>query len=351
MKVLVTGSGGLVGSEVSEYFSSRAEVVCGIDNNMRAKLFGAGGDVSPNINRLKSELKNYKHFDFDIRDREQVFNLFKQVKFDLIIHAAAQPSHDFAAKVPFEDFSINAYGTQVLLEGTREFCPEAVFIFFSTNKVYGDAPNHLELIELKTRWDYADARYTEGISEDMKIDKSLHSLMGVSKASADLMVQEYGKYFGLKTVCLRGGCLTGARHSGVELHGFLSYLVKCNLRQVRYRIFGYKGKQVRDNIHSFDIATALEFIAKEPRAGEVYNLGGCRQNSCSILEAIELTEDISGIKMQSEYIDQARIGDHICYISNMCKFKSDYPNWKITKDLRAIINEIVERSRDGHVFQ
>lgn len=345
MKVLVTGSGGLVGSEVVEYFAPRAEVVLGIDNNMRRELFGPGGDVSQNISRLSEALPNYHHFSVDIRDQKAIKEFFQANQPDLIVHAAAQPSHDLAASRPLEDFSINAIGTQNLLENTRVYAPESVFVFLSTNKVYGDAPNKLPLVEKETRYDYARGVDFSGINEEMNIDKSMHSLFGVSKTAADLMVQEYGRYFGMKTICLRGGCLTGPKHSGVELHGFLSYLIRCAASGRMYHIYGYKGKQVRDNIHSYDIATAIEQIYYNPKCGEVYNLGGQRENSCSILEAISLAEEVCGKKMNYDYIDAPRRGDHICYISDMSKFKNDYPEWRPSKNLKTIIEEIFRASQ------
>jgi CDP-paratose 2-epimerase len=328
-----------------EYFAPRAEAVLGIDNNMRRELFGPGGDVSQNISRLSEALPNYRHFSVDIRDQRAIEEFFQANQPDLIVHAAAQPSHDLAALRPLEDFSINAIGTQNLLENTRVYAPEAVFVFLSTNKVYGDAPNKLPLVEKETRYDYAREVDFSGINEEMNIDKSMHSLFGVSKTAADLMVQEYGRYFGMKTICLRGGCLTGPKHSGVELHGFLSYLVRCAASGRMYHIYGYKGKQVRDNIHSYDIATAIEQIYYNPKCGEVYNLGGQRENSCSILEAISLAEEVCAKKMNYDYIDTPRRGDHICYISDMSKFKNDYPEWRPSRGLKTIIEEIARVSQ------
>ncbi len=339
--ILVTGSSGLIGSEVVEYFDRRVSKIIGVDNNMRADFFGPKGDTRWNLKRLQSATKNFHHVTLDIRNRQDVLKLFENSPFDLIVHCAAQPSHDLAKDRPFDDFDVNANGTLNLLEATRRFRPEAVFVFTSTNKVYGDAPNELELTERETRWDYADPAYKNGIDETMRIDRCKHSLFGASKVAADIMVQEYGRYFGLKTACLRGGCLTGPNHSGVELHGFLNYLIKVNLEGGLYRIFGYKGKQVRDNIHSFDVARAIEAIANAPRCGEVYNIGGGRANSCSILEAFETIEAISGKTMNSEYIDANREGDHICYISDLTKLKSHYPDWDITKTLDETFEEIV----------
>jgi len=341
VRVLVTGSSGLIGSEVVEYFDPRAVDVLGIDNNMRADFFGPHGDTNWNRKRLLSVTKNFQSVDLDIRDRQGILSLFEERSFDLIVHCAAQPSHDLAKDRPFDDFDVNATGTLNLLEATRRYCPEAVFIHISTNKVYGDAPNELPLKELDTRWDYADPKDYEGIDESMRLDRCKHSLFGASKVAADIMVQEYGRYFGMRTVCLRGGCLTGPHHSGVELHGFLSYLVKVNVEGGTYKIFGYKGKQVRDNIHSFDVARAIEEISKSPRCGEVYNIGGGRENSCSILEAFDQVSAITGKKMNSEYVDRNREGDHICYISDLRKLKSHYPNWDITKSLDDIFEEIV----------
>jgi len=341
MRILVTGSSGLTGSEVVEYFDPRATQIVGVDNNLRAEFFGPEGDTSWNLRRLQSVTKHFRPINLDIRDRPGILRLFEDHPFDLIVHCAAQPSHDLAKDRPFDDFDVNAVGTLNLLEATRRHCPDAVFVHMSTNKVYGDAPNELPLRELETRWDYADPVYWDGIDETMRVDQSKHSLFGASKLAADVMVQEYGRYFGMKTVCLRAGCLTGPHHSGVELHGFLSYLIKVNLEGGIYRIFGYKGKQVRDNIHAFDIACAIEEITKAPRCGEVYNIGGGRANSCSILEAFDRVELLTGRKMRTEYVEKNREGDHICYISNMAKFRHHYPNWKITKSLDNIFQEIV----------
>ncbi len=343
MRILVTGSSGLVGSEVVEYFDSRASRIIGVDNNMRAEFFGPNGDTTWNRLRLQSVTKRFHWVDLDIRDRAAILRLFQDQPFDLVVHCAAQPSHDLAKERPFDDFDVNAHGTLNLLEATRQYSPGAVFVHLSTNKVYGDAPNEIALIELEKRWDYADPAYRDGIDETMRLDRSTHSLFGASKVAADILVQEYGRYFGMKTACLRAGCLTGPYHSGVELHGFLSYLIKVNLEGGVYRIFGYKGKQVRDNIHAYDVARAVEEIFKHPRCGEVYNIGGGRANSCSILEAFERVESLSGKPMRYEYIDKHRVGDHICYISNMGKFKSHYPDWEMTKSLDDILQEMVEQ--------
>ena len=338
--ILITGSGGLIGSEVVSHFAEKGWLVTGVDNNMRADFFGAGGDTSWNVKRLKERYINYKHFGLDIRDRQSVISFIAELKPDAIVHAAAQPSHDLAASRPFDDFDVNAVGTLNLLEGLRNYSTEVPFVHMSTNKVYGDAPNRLNLVEKKTRWDFADSSYKFGIKEDFQIDQSKHSIFGASKLAADVMVQEYGRYFGMPTCCLRGGCLTGPNHSGVELHGFLSYLIKCNLMGKEYTIFGYQGKQVRDNIHSHDVARFIEEFLKAPRIGEVYNLGGGRENSISILEAFELISAISRKPMRFQYSDQNRSGDHICYISDLSKMKAHYPEWQITKGLDVTFEEI-----------
>ena len=343
--VLITGSSGLIGSEAVTYFDARLWKVYGVDNNMRADFFGPKGDTTWNLNRLKSATKNFHHTTLDIRDRAGVAKLVADVKPNLIVHAAAQPSHDLAAKRPYDDFDVNAVGTLNMLEATRQardnnVC-DPVFVFMSTNKVYGDVPNELPLKELPTRWDYAKPEDFNGVREDMRIDRCLHSVFGASKVAADVLAQEYGKYFGLKTGTFRGGCLTGPNHSGVELHGFLNYLFKVAKEGGHYTIFGYKGKQVRDNIHSFDVIRAFETFYANPRPGEVYNLGGCRQNSCSMLEAIGAAESLTGKKMSTSYKDENRKGDHICYISDMGKFKSHYPGWEITKPLEQIYRELV----------
>ncbi|WP_447602484.1 NAD-dependent epimerase/dehydratase family protein [Nitrospira sp. Nam80] len=339
-RMLVTGSSGLIGSEVCGYFSANGWQVHGVDNNGRAAFFGPSGDTRWNQRRLQAELKHFRHHEVDIRDRSKVLALIKELLPEVIVHTAAQPSHDLAAKIPFDDFDTNALGTMNLIEATRLHAKDAVFVHMSTNKVYGDAPNELALVEQKKRWDYADALDFAGISESMRIDRSKHSLFGASKVAADVMVQEYGRYFGMNTCCLRGGCLTGPNHSGVELHGFLSYLIKCNLDGRKYYVYGYKGKQVRDNIHSYDVTRFIDEFIEAPRCGEVYNLGGGRDNSCSILEAFDIIESISGKAMLYEYVDKNREGDHICYISNLAKMKSHYPKWTITKSLNTIFNEI-----------
>ena len=341
-RILVTGSSGLIGSEVCRFFGSAGFEIHGVDNNQRAVFFGPAGDTRWNQARLSEEISGFRHHELDIRDREGVLKLVADVKPDGIVHAAAQPSHDRAAAIPFDDFDTNAVGTLNLLVGARQACPESPFIYMSTNKVYGDAPNRLALKELETRWDYADPAYAHGIAETFSIDQSKHSLFGASKVAGDVMVQEFGRYFGMPTCCLRGGCLTGPNHSGVELHGFLSYLVKCNLEEREYRIFGYKGKQVRDNIHSEDVARFIHAFFETPRVGEVYNLGGGKDNSCSILEAFKLAEKFSGKAMRSTYVEENRIGDHICYYSDLRKMKAHYPNWDITKTLEQTFAEIVE---------
>lgn len=350
-KLLVTGSSGLIGSEVCAYFAERGWVVHGVDNNMRAEFFGPDGDTRWNQRRLEETLPRFTHHELDIRDRTAVIDLIETLQPYAIVHTAAQPSHDRAADIPFQDFDTNAVGTVNLLEATRRHARDCVFVHLSTNKVYGDRPNTLDLVEKETRWDYADPAYENGIPEDFPIDQSKHSLFGASKAAADIMVQEYGRYFDMKTTCLRGGCLTGPNHAGVELHGFLSYLMKCNITETKYTIFGYKGKQVRDNIHSFDVARFIECFIEEPRVGEVYNLGGGRGNSCSILEAFDLAEQVSGNEMIYDYSDEHRSGDHICYISDLSKMKAHYPQWDITKSLDDIFEEIyqswVERQKEA----
>jgi len=339
-KILVTGSSGLIGSDVCLYFAAEGWEIHGIDNNQRAVFFGPKGDTRWNQQRLEDAIKSFVHHELDIRDRRGVLDLLKEIKPDAIVHTAAQPSHDLAASIPFDDFDTNAVGTLNLLEAARQSVPEAPFASMSTNKVYGDAPNELPLKELETRWEYADAAYWNGIPETFRIDQSKHSIFGASKVACDVMVQEYGRYFGMPTCALRGGCLTGPSHSGVELHGFLSYLIKCNLTGTKYNVYGYKGKQVRDNIHSHDVARFIAAFIANPRAGEVYNIGGGRSNSCSILEAFRKIESISGKPMVHEYREQNRSGDHICYISDLRKMKAHYPGWDISKSLDDIFQEI-----------
>jgi CDP-paratose 2-epimerase len=341
-KIIVTGSNGLIGSEVVMHFDALGWQVYGVDNNMRRVFFGEKGDTRWNQRRLEATCKNFRHVELDIRDRAGLLKLVSEVKPDLIVHAAAQPSHDLAASRPSDDFDVNAVGTHNLLEAARQGAPDAVFVHMSTNKVYGDRPNQIALTETDSRWDYADPDYADGISESMTIDQSLHSLFGVSKTAADLMVQEYGRYFGMKTCCLRGGCLTGPNHAGVELHGFLSYLIRCNVEEQEYTIYGYKGKQVRDNIHSYDVVRCIELFYENPTPAAVFNLGGGRGNSISILEAFERVEQLTGKPMRYHYVDQARVGDHICYISDLSNLKRSLPGWDITKTLDDIFDEIVQ---------
>jgi len=344
--LLVTGSSGLIGSEVCVYFARElGYAVHGVDNNQRAVFFGPQGDTRWNQQRLQGDLPGFRHHELDIRDRAGVLALVKELRPAVIVHAAAQPSHDRAAAIPFDDFDTNAVGTLNLLEAARQACPESPFVHMSTNKVYGDAPNAIALRELPTRWDYADPAYANGIPETFTIDQSKHSLFGASKVAADVMVQEYGRYFNLPSCCLRGGCLTGPNHSGVELHGFLSYLVKCNLEGREYKVFGYKGKQVRDNIHSLDVARFMAAFVAAPRPGEVYNLGGGKANSTSILEAFKITEKFTGRAQVHTYVDQNRIGDHICYYSDLRKMRAHYPAWDLTQSLEDTIRQIVEAWR------
>lgn len=338
--VLVTGSCGLIGSEVSIYFSRQGFRVDGIDSNHRAVFFGPEGDTSWVLGRLRREIPGYRHAALDIRDREGVLAHLRELRPDLIIHTAAQPSHDRAASIPFLDFEVNALGTLHLLEAARQACPESPFIHMSTNKVYGDRPNAIALRELETRWEYDDPAFEHGIAEELSIDQSKHSLFGASKVAADVMAQEYGRYFGMPVCCLRGGCLTGPNHAGVELHGFLSYLVKCCAEGREYRVNGYLGKQVRDNIHAEDVARFMFEFWKAPRVAEVYNLGGGKDNSCSVLEAFAMAEQATGRKMNWRYLEEARIGDHICYYSDLRKMRAHYPAWTITRRLAGIIEEI-----------
>lgn len=340
--ILVTGSSGLIGSEVCMHFASSGWKIHGVDNNQRAVFFGPQGDTRWNQSRLADSISGFEHHELDIRDRPAVLELIKTLRPQAIVHTAAQPSHDRAAAIPFDDFDTNAVGTLNLLEAVRQFCPESPFVHLSTNKVYGDGPNSIPLKELESRWDYDDPSYTNGIPETFSIDQSKHSLFGASKVAADVMVQEYGRYFDMPTCALRGGCLTGPNHTGVELHGFLSYLVKCNLEEREYRVFGYKGKQVRDNIHSEDVARFAAAFIDAPRSGEVYNIGGGKPNSCSILEAFQIAEKFSGKPMKYTYVDENRIGDHICYYSDLSKARQHYPNWDITVSLEETIQQIVE---------
>lgn len=337
--VLVTGSTGLIGSEVSSYFLALGFKVVGIDNNMRMQLFGKNGDTT-SVKKALAMNDRYVHYDHDIRDAAAMNDVFRRHKPIYVIHAAAQPSHDLAASLPVDDFYINAVGTLNVLEACRQYVPESSVVYVSTNKVYGDTPNKIDLVEHNTRYDYADPTYARGINESMSIDQTLHSLFGVSKTSADLLAQEYGKYFNIPIGIFRGGCLTGPRHAGAELHGFLSYIVRCAVNKTSYTIYGYKGKQVRDQIHSYDVCTAFHEFLQSPRPGEVYNIGGERENSASILEIIQKLGD-SGRDLKYSIVDKARRGDHICYITDMTKFKTDYPNWKKTKSLNTTIQEII----------
>lgn len=346
MRVLVTGSSGLIGSEAVRFFDNLGFQVDGVDNNMRADLFGPQGDTSANRQLLETTCLQFSHHDLDIRDREGVFTLFDQQGFDLIIHAAAQPSHDLAARRPLDDFDINALGTLNLLEAFRRHSPDAVFIYVSTNKVYGDGPNQIKLQELETRWDYDDPAYSAGVAENFPVDQSLHSLFGVSKLAGDLLAQEYGRYYGLKTGIFRGGCLTGPSHAGVELHGFISYLTLSALREGDYTIYGYKGKQVRDQIHSYDVINAFWHFAQDPRPGEVYNIGGGKRNAASLIECIEAIEERSGKRPRLTYTDENRIGDHICYYTDLSKLQGHYPAWKMKYDLDLILDEMVISLRD-----
>lgn len=338
--LLVTGSSGLIGSASVEYFDTLGWNVCGIDNNMRQDFFGPDGDTTWNLDRLRASTKRFVHYAVDIRDRSRVLEFFRQVPVEFVIHAAAQPSHDLAAQRPFDDFDVNAVGTLNLLEALRQFRPEAPFCFLSTNKVYGDAPNELPLVEQETRWDYAMPEHRDGIDETCRIDRSLHSLFGASKVAADVMVQEYGRYFGLKTASFRGGCLTGSHHSAAELHGFLAYLMRAAEEGRTYRVFGYHGKQVRDNIHALDVCRALHAFYRAPRCGEVYNIGGGRANSVSVREAIDRVGQVLGTKVDQTYIPEHRVGDHVCYISNFTKLKSHFPEWSVTRSLDDILEEM-----------
>jgi CDP-paratose 2-epimerase len=341
MKVLVTGSSGLIGSEAVVWFDGQGHSVLGVDNNMRRDFFGEKGDTTWRLKQLLEQTRRFNHVPADIRDRSTMFKLWQDFRPELIIHCASQPSHDLAATRPLDDFDVNAVGTLNLLEATRQLTPEAVFIFMSTNKVYGDAPNHLPLVELATRYDYADPADYNGIKETLSIDQNLHSVFGASKVAADVMTQEYGRYFGLRTGAFRGGCLTGPSHSGVELHGFLNYLVKVAKAGETYTIYGYKGKQVRDQIHSYDVIQALWAFAQDPRPGEVYNLGGGRANSASLMECVAKVEALTGRALTTAYQEQARKGDHICYISDLTKLQSHYPQWRLTRSLDQILEELV----------
>ncbi|HTQ65120.1 MAG TPA: NAD-dependent epimerase/dehydratase family protein [Puia sp.] len=345
MKIaLITGSGGLIGSEAVSFFADKFDIIAGVDNNLRQYFFGKESSTDWNVKKLETDFPNYRHHQIDIRDFTGLEKVFKEYMNDisLIVHTAAQPSHDWAAKEPLTDFGVNAVGTLNLLELTRQYCPSAVFIFTSTNKVYGDSPNFLPLVEKETRWeiDHEHPYFKEGIDESMSIDQSKHSVFGASKLAADVMVQEYGRYFNIKTGIFRGGCLTGPNHSGAQLHGFLAYLMKCAITKSAYTIFGYKGKQVRDNIHSYDLVNMFWHFYQNPRIGEVYNAGGSRFANCSMLEAIAICEEITGNKLSYSYSDTNRIGDHIWYISDVRKFKNQYPGWNFTYDIKQTLEEI-----------
>jgi len=353
-KVLISGVGGLIGSETAKFFMGKGFEVYGIDNNLRRYFFGEKGDTTGNIDFLKSGNGRFENYAFDIRDREKVMDFMKKESpFDLIVHTAAQPSHDWAAREPFTDFDVNAVGTLNLLEAFRLYSPKGTFIHMSTNKVYGDNPNKVNLVELPRRYDYAlnqemkgiNEKGESGINEEMSLDNCTHSLFGASKVAGDVLAQEYGRYFSLNVGVFRGGCLTGPQHSAVELHGFLAYIVDCAIRGTHYTIFGYKGKQVRDQIHSFDVANAFYHFYLNPRQGEAYNIGGCNENSASVLEVIDILEKDFGLKLNYSYKEANRIGDHICYYSDMTKFKQHYPTWKITRSLHEIIKEMIERKR------
>jgi CDP-paratose 2-epimerase len=340
---IVTGSAGLIGSESCKRFHREGMDVVGIDNDMRSYFFGKDASTAATHKRLSDSLSSYRHESVDIRDQEGVDKVFAACGSDVavVVHTAAQPSHDWAAREPLTDFGVNATGTVNLLEATRKHCPDAVFIFTSTNKVYGDTPNRLPLLETEKRWEIeAGHPFEGGIDETMSIDQTKHSLFGASKVAADILVQEYGRYFGMKTACFRGGCLTGPSHAGAELHGFLSYLMKCTVTGTPYRVFGYKGKQVRDNIHSHDLVEAFWQFLQKPRSGEVYNIGGGRHSNCSMLEAIDLCQDIAGRTLQWSYVEDNRIGDHIWWISDVSRFQSHYPSWKFRYGLREILDEI-----------
>lgn len=340
--ILVTGSSGLIGSEACVQFARHGCEIHGIDNNQREVFFGPLGDTRLNQQRLVREIAGFVHHEFDIRDRQRVLQLVEQLRPSAIIHCAAQPSHDRSAAIPFDDFDINAGGTMNFLEAARRFSPDAPFIYLSTNKVYGDRPNKILLTESELRWDYADPQFAHGIPEDFAIDQSTHSLFGASKLAADVFVQEYGRRFGMPTCCLRCGCLTGPSHAGVELHGFLSYLIRCNVEGREYKVYGYKGKQVRDNIHARDVARFMWEFFTNPRVAEIYNLGGGKENSCSVLEAFALAKEVSGKDQTYVMLEANRIGDHICYYSDLRKVRAHYPGWRISISLRGIVEEIVE---------
>ena len=339
--LLVTGSSGLIGSEACVHFGARGFKIHGIDNNQRAVIFGPEGDTRFNQQRVVQEVAGFGHHELDIRDRAGVNALIEELRPDAIIHCAAQPSHDRSTDIPLEDFDINAAGTINVLEAARRFSPEAPFVFLSTNKVYGDRPNRIELEESTLRWDFADPRFLNGIPEDFPIDQSTHAVFGASKLAADVLVQEYGRRFEMPTCCLRCGCLTGPNHAAVELHGFLGYLIRCNVEGRQYKVYGYKGKQVRDNIHASDVVRFIEEFLEKPRTAEVYNLGGGKQNSCSILEAFALAEKFSGKPQNYLLLEESRIGDHVCYYSDLRKIRAHYPNWEMKIPLSNIVEEIV----------
>lgn len=347
---IVTGAAGLIGAEASRFFANKGLKVVGIDNNMRSYFFGEEASTEWSLKQLQNDISDYSHHNVDIRNEQEIESIFAKYSKDIsvIIHTAAQPSHDWAAREPKTDFSVNANGTLNLLEATRKFCPDAAFIFTSTNKVYGDTPNHLPLVEKETRWEVDTShQFAEhGIDETMSIDSSMHSIFGASKVAADVLVQEYGRYFDMKTACFRGGCLTGSGHSGAELHGFLAYLMKCNIENREYSIFGYKGKQVRDNIHSHDLVSAFWHFVQAPRCGEVYNMGGSRYSNCSMLEAIDMCQELTGNELKYTYKDDNRMGDHIWWISDTRKFKEHYPNWKQEFDIKKIIEEIYHGTKE-----
>ncbi len=349
---IITGSSGLIGSEAAQFFHEKGFEIVGIDNDLRSYFFGKESSTAWNTQRLSQKLNRFSSHAIDIRNQAEIFKLFKKYgsQIELVIHAAAQPSHDWAAREPFTDFTVNANGTLVLLEATRQFSPAATFIFTSTNKVYGDTPNTLPLVETKLRWeiDSTHPYFQHGIDESMSIDSSKHSLFGASKVAADILVQEYGRYFGMKTGIFRGGCLTGPMHSGAELHGFLAYLVQCGINAKSYNIYGYQGKQVRDNIHSYDLVNAFWHFSKRPRIGAVYNMGGSRHSNCSVLEAIEKIENLTGNPFRYQVIDQARSGDHIWWISDIRKFQNDYPEWEYQYNIDSILKEMVEASASSN---
>ncbi len=346
-KVLITGSSGLIGSAAVRHFDAQGWSVVGVDNNMRKEFFGAEGDTTWNLDRLKTETRNFVHENVDIRCRRAIGLLMGRERFDLILHCAAQPSHDLARRRPLDDFDVNAGGTINLLEAARQSCPEAPFVTMSTNKVYGTAPNEVPIVEQARRYDYARPQDREGIDESCRIDASTHSIFGASKVAADVMTQEYGRYFSMPTCVFRGGCLTGASHSGVPLHGFLNYLARVAVRGGRYTIIGYKGKQVRDQLHAADVVSAMHAFAEHPRCGEVYNLGGGRDNSASVIECIDRLEAMSGKPIATDYQPAERVGDHICYITNLAKFKSHYPSWTVSRSLDDILEEMLRAEWAG----